>query len=252
MLVDWEIHATAYRGQDERMTVAGIVARCAELGLTHIGVMDHLAPERGWPAEGLKKVFADFEGLQVPSGMRVYRGAEVDITEGGCMPNLADLREELGLDYIVGSVHVGRREGANSEDYVRRQFGLMMQVLKEPQAPSEVEGPQTPSEVEGPSPIDILGHPWGGRLVGQVPEGMLRELLRALATAGVGVEVSPRFGAEEADIELLVKAALEEGAKLAPASDAHAYEHLGDTAGLQPVLTAAHAQPDDLWLPRST
>ena len=234
MLGDWEIHATAYRGQDERMTVAGIVTRCAELGLTHIGVMDHLAPDRGWPAEGLQKIFADFEGLQVPSGMQVYRGAEVDITEGGCMPGLPELREELGLDYVVGSVHVGRREGANSEDYVRRQFGLMMQVLKEP------------------SPIDILGHPWGGRLVGQVPEEMLRELLRALATAGVGVEVSPRFGAEEADIELLVKAALEEGAKLAPASDAHVYEHLGDTAGLQPVLTAAHAQPDDLWLPSST
>ncbi len=234
MLVDWEIHAVAYRGQDERMTVAGIVARCGELGLTHIGIMDHLAPERGWPAEGLKKIFADFEGLEVSAGMQVYRGAEVDITERGCMPDSPYGEEELGLDYVVGSVHVSRREGVSDQEYVRRQFDLMMQVLKEP------------------SPIDILGHPWGGRLVGQVPEEMLRELLRALAAAGVGVEVSPRFGAEEADLELLVKAALEEGAKLAPASDAHAYEHLGDTAKLQPVLTAANIRTDDFWLPRST
>jgi len=148
MLVDWEVHATTYRGQDERMTVPGIVARCAELGLTHIGIMDHLAPERGWPAEGLKKVFADFEDLQVPSGLHVYRGAEVDITEAGCMPDLPELREELGLDYVIGSVHEGRGEGATEEEYVSRQFELMMQVLQEP------------------SPIDILGHPWGGRSLG--------------------------------------------------------------------------------------
>ncbi len=234
MLVDWEIHATAYRGQDERMTVVGIVTRCGELGLTHIGIMDHLAPERGWPAEGLRKVFADFEGLQVPSGMRVYRGAEVDITQQGCLPGLPELREELGLDYVIGSVHVSRREGATDQEYVRRQFDLMMQVLREP------------------GPIDILGHPWGGRLVGQVPQDMLSALLQAAAAQGVGVEVSAQFGAERADLHLLVKRALAEGAGLAPASDAHAYEHLGDTVELQPVLTEAGARTDDLWFPRST
>jgi len=232
MLVDWEIHATAYRGQDQRMTVAGIVTRCAELGLTHIGIIDHLAPERGWSAEGLKKVFADFENLQVPSGLEVYRGAEVDITERGCMPELPELREELGLDYVIGSVHEGRAEGASEEEYVSRQFDLMMQVLQEP------------------SPIDILGHPWGGRLVEQVPEHMLRELLCAVAALGVGVEITPRFGAERTDLQFLVKRALEEGTKLAPVSDAHAYEHLGETAKLQAVLVEAGAQSDDLWLPR--
>jgi len=234
MLVDWEIHATAYRGQDERMTVAGIVGRCGELGLTHIGIMDHLAPDRGWAADGLKTIFADFEGLCVPSGMSVYRGAEVDITERGCLPDLPDVRDELRLDYVIGSVHVSRREGASDEQYVRRQFDLMMQVLTEP------------------SPIDVLGHPWGGRLVGHVSDEMLGRLLRALSAAGVGVEVSPRFGAEEDDLPLMVGCALEAGTKLAPVSDAHAYEHLGETAGLQTVLDEAGAQTDDLWLPRST
>ncbi len=231
MLVDWEIHATAYRGQDERMTVAGIVTRCAELGLTHVGIMDHLAPDRGWPAEGLKKIFADVEDLQVPPGMQVFRGAEVDVTEQGCIPELPELREELGLDYVVGSVHVGRREGAGDEEYVSRQFDLMMGVLREP------------------SPIDVLGHPWGGRALKQVPEAVMRELLRALAAVGVAVEVSLQFGAEKSDLRLLVRRALQEGTKLAPVSDAHAYEHLGDTAELQATLTEAGAQDDDLWLP---
>lgn len=234
MLVDWEIHATAYRGQDERMTVAGIVTRCAELGLTHIGILDHLALERGWPAEGLKKVLADFDDLQVPPGLKVYRGAEVDIAERGCMSELPEVREELGLDYVIGSVHEGRREGATEKEHVSRQFDLMMHVLQEPR------------------PIDILGHPWGGRSLGQVPDHMLRQLFRAAAGLGVGVEVSAQFGADRADLELLIQQALEEGAKLAPASDAHAYEHLGETAELQPVLTAAGAQSDHLWFPRGS
>ena len=234
MLVDWEIHATAYRGPDKRMTVAGIVARCGELGLTHIGIMDHLAPDRGWPPDGLKTIFADFEGLRVPSGMSVYRGAEVDITERGCLPDLPAVRDELRLDYVIGSVHVSRREGASDEEYVRRQFDLMMQVLTEP------------------SPIDVLGHPWGGRLVGHVPEDMLVALLETAAAQRVGVEVSPRFGAEQADLQLLVKRALGVGARLAPVSDAHAYEHLGDTAELQPILNEAGARTDDLWLPRAS
>jgi len=231
MLVDWEIHTVAHRGQDERMTIARIVTRCAELSLTHIGIIDHLAPERGWPAEALKKVFADFEDLQVPSGLHVYRGAEVDITEAGYMPQLQEVRKELALDYVIGSVHEGRKEGATDEEYVSRQFELMMRVLQER------------------SPIDIVGHPWGGRSLEKVPEDMLRGLLRRAAALGVGVEVSAVFGAGEADLELLIRWALEEGTKLAPASDAHDYDHLGETAKLQPVLEEAGARSGDLWLP---
>lgn len=231
MLVDWEIHAVAYRGQDERMTVPSIVSRCAELGLTHIGILDHLAPDRGWPVEALKKVFADFEGLQVPSGLQVYRGAEVDITEAGYLPGLEKVREELGLDYVIGSVHEGRKEGATEEEYIARQFELMMKVLQES------------------GPIDILGHPWGGRSLDKVPEDMLRNLLSRAAAVGVGVELSARFGAGEADLKLLVERALEAGAKLAPASDAHTYDHLGETAELQPILEQAGVQDEHLWLP---
>ena len=231
MLVDWEIHATAYRGQDERMTAAGIVTRCAELGLTHIGIIDHLAPDRGWPPDALKVIFAHLEKVAVPSGLRVYRGAEVDIKEEGCLPELPKLRAELPLDYCIGSVHLGRGEGTSDEEHARREFELMMRVLKKP------------------CPIDVLGHPWGGRSLERVPETMMRELLQASAALGVGVEVSPRFGAEESDIRLLVRRALEEGTKLAPVSDAHAYEHLGDTVALHALLTEAGAQDDDLWLP---
>jgi len=231
MNVDWEIHATAYRGQDERMTVAGIVSRSAQLGLTHIGIVDHLAPDRGWPAEGLKVLFADFEGLTVPSGLEVYRGAEVDIGEGGCLAGLTGLREELGLEYVIGSVHEGRSEGATDQEYVGRQFDLMMRVLHDP------------------CPIDVLGHPWGGRLLSQVREPMLRDLLRAAARLGVGVEISGRFGAEQAHLEALIRRALEEGAKLAPASDAHAYDQLGDTVELEKLLVGAGVHARDLWFP---
>ena len=86
--------------------------------------------------------------------------------------------------------------------------------------------------------------------MGQVPERTFRQVLRAAAGLGVGVEVSAQFGAQRPDLELLVQQALEEGAKLAPASDAHAYEHLGETADLQPVLTAAGARSEHLWFPR--
>jgi histidinol phosphatase-like PHP family hydrolase len=234
MLVDWEIHAVAYRGQDARMTVPGIVARSAELGLTHIGILDHLAPERGWPADVLWKVFAEFTGVRVPPGLLVYRAAEVDITEQGCLPQLPALAEELRLDYVVGSVHVGREEGASDSQYMSRQFELMKGVLR------------------GPCPIDVLGHPWGGHSLKEVPKEMLDAVVRAAAKVGVGIEITPRFRAERADLQALVTCCLAEGAKLAPVSDAHAYEYLGDTAPLQALLEELGARSSDFWLPRGS
>jgi len=231
MLVDWEIHAVAYRGQDPRMTVAGIVTRCAELGLTHIGILDHLAPDRGWGADGLRKLFADFAGLRVPPGLLVYRAAEVDIIERGCLPELPELREELRLDYVVGSVHEGRQEGAGDSEYLARQFELMMGVLRQP------------------CPIDMLGHPWAGHALREVPARMVEAVVRAAAKVGVGIEITPRFRAERADFQKLVTCCLTEGAKLAPVSDAHAYEFLGDTAQLQAVLEELGARNTDLWFP---
>jgi histidinol phosphatase-like PHP family hydrolase len=232
MLVDWEIHAVAYRGQDARMTVPGIVARSAELGLTHIGILDHLAPERGWPADVLRKVFAELAGVRVPPGLLVYRAAEVDITEQGCLPQLPALREELPLDYVVGSVHVGREEGASDAQYMSRQLELMMGVLREP------------------CPIDVLGHPWAGHAFRDVPEEMVEGVVRAAAKVGVGVEITPRFRAERADFERLVRCCLAEGTRMAPVSDAHLYEHLGDTAPLQALLEELGARSSDLWFPR--
>jgi histidinol phosphatase-like PHP family hydrolase len=147
------------------------------------------------------------------------------------MPDLPELRKELGLDYVIGSVHEGKREGATEEEYISRQSELMMNVLRES------------------SPIDVLGHPWGGRSLEQVPEDMFRRLLAGAAALNVGIELSPRFGAGAADLKLLVKRALEEGAKLAPVSDAHGYQQLGETASLQPVLDAAGVRDEQLWFP---
>jgi len=231
MLVDWEIHAVAYRGQDARMTVPGIVARSAELGLTHIGILDHLAPDRGWAADGLRKVFADFAGLRIPPCLLVHRAAEVDITERGCLPELPVLRKELGLDYVVGSVHEGPREGASDSEYMGRQFELMMGVLREP------------------CPIDVLGHPWAGQAFHEVPEQMVEAVVRAAAKAGVGIEITPRFRAERPDFQRLVARCLAVGARLAPVSDAHLYEHLGDTVQLQALLKELGGQDTDLWFP---
>jgi histidinol phosphatase-like PHP family hydrolase len=231
VLVDWEIHAVAYRGQDPRMTVPGIVARCAELGLTHIGILDHLAPERGWPADVLRKLFAELAAFRVPACIRVCRAAEVDIREQGVLPELPRLRKELGLDYVVGSVHEGPREGASDAEYMARQFELMMGALREP------------------CPIDILGHPWGGHSLKEVPKEMLDAVVRAAAKVGVSIEVTPRFRAERPDFQKLVTCSLAEGARLAPVSDAHLYEQLGDTVELQALLKELGAQETNLWFP---
>jgi histidinol phosphatase-like PHP family hydrolase len=231
VLVDWEIHAVAYRGQDARMTVPGIIDRCVELGLTHIGILDHLAPERGWPPDVLRKVFAELAAFKVPGCIRVCRAAEVDIREQGFLPELPHLRKELGLDYVVGSVHEGRREGASDSEYLARQFELMMGVLREP------------------CPIDVLGHPWGGHSLKEVPKEMLDAVVRAAAKVGVGIEVTPRFRAERPDFQRLVTCSLAEGARLAPVSDAHLYEQLGDTVALQALLKELGAQETDLWFP---
>jgi len=234
MLVDWEIHATAYRLQDEEMTVEAIVERCAQLGFTHVGIVDHLAPDRGMDVGPLKSISVALEHRRLPAGLKVYRGAEVDITEEGCLPELPRFREQLRLDYVIGSVHAGRHQEETDEQFRSRQFELMVGVLQKP------------------SPIDILGHPWGGRSLDQVPTDMLRDLLRAAASAGVGVELSPRFGAESADLELLIRRTAEEGATLAPASDAHTHEHLGGTAVLHDLMARLGVSEGNLWFPRAS
>lgn len=238
MLVDWEIHATAYRSQqdaqrDAQMTLESIARRCAQLGLSHVGILDHLAPDRGMGPEPLRAILADSRQLQPPAGLRVWLGAEVDIGEDGCLSELPQFRKELALDYVIGSAHAGHRQDETDAEYCHRQFEMMVNVL------------------QPPCPIDVLGHPWGGRLLDQVPEDMLRELLRACVSVGVGVELTPRFGAGTSDLELLVRCAVEEGALLAPASDAHACDHLGDTLELHEIMEKLGAANTNLWLPQT-
>jgi histidinol phosphatase-like PHP family hydrolase len=100
-----------------------------------------------------------------------------------------------------------------------------------------------------PCPIDMLGHPWAGHALRKVPEDMVEAVVRAAAKVGVGIEITPRFRAERPDFQKLVTCCLAEGARLAPVSDAHLYEQLGDTVELQAVLKELGAQETNFWFP---
>ena len=241
-LVDFHIHATAYRQKDPAMTVGAVIHRARELGLTAVGILEHLAPSRDRPVSVLEHIRSDWEKLRPTADLRVFRGAEIDVTPEGTFEGPPDVRERLELDYVIAAVHApspGTPDGEVLEDHLRR----MLSVL------------------DGPVSFEVMAHPWrsvlkrAARAGGNdpsfelVPQVMQQELLKACAARGVAVEVNAGSPLDDPAHDTFLSEALAAGLKLAIGSDAHYLASVDAVGKCVAALARIDARSEDIWVP---
>ena len=245
--VDFHLHATRYRLQGGRAdaTVANIAARCAELGYQRIGIVEHLDADPKHPVSCLAELVAEFRTVSAP--LQLHVGAELDVNVAGdglSVPDAPRIRDELGLDYCLGSVH-GLGSGAlDRASYIAEEHRRLMLLTR-------------------CSAVDVVAHAWsmGHALVrkgllaewrfGYIPDAHLQDLLDALQASGQALEVNPKAKADFPDpaYRAFIRQAIAAGIPIAIGSDAHSLERVGGTGAQEDFAREMGLPPSQLWTP---
>ena len=239
---DFHIHATYYRdrGRPEDMTVADVVRRCEELSFDAVGIVDHLDGSARHPLAGFDGLMHDFR--KADTRIRLSAGAELDILdEKGSVTGSAELKERLGLDYLLAGVHRLLKEMTSIEDLIDRYQRIMMGVL------------------ENCDFVDVIAHPWAGaHAVGEgkwsfdlIPQHYRGELLQALSERGVAIEFNTRWRRDLADpaFREFMREIRDARVKVAVGSDSHAMEGIGASFVLDGFLDEMGFPAEQIWMP---
>jgi histidinol-phosphatase (PHP family) len=248
---DYHLH-TGF--SDGAGVVGDVIDRAARRGLPEIGFSDHLIPREiddgyGVPYERLDDYVDTIRAAAARRpGLRVLAAMEVDYVPGFVDESRA-IVARLGLDYVIGSVHLIDGQPFDLEENVRiyseqdaedvqsRYFGLVREAVET-------------------GMIDVVGHfdlirklgvlpPPGGRALAAADEA-----LQAAAAGGVAVEINTAgwrhpTGEQYPRVDLLARAR-ELGVPLTFGSDAHRPEHVG--ARFEDAVRVARAAGYTHWL----
>jgi histidinol phosphatase-like PHP family hydrolase len=263
---DYHVH-TIYSGHSgPEMFVPAVMARCAELGLKRVLVLEHApvmaagsyASVDEWfagrddrtAAEAILAEVAPRRGAH--PGTEFLVGAEVDADPERLDGSLM-LRDLSGLDAVLASTHV--LPGAAG-------FWFDPPEIPADERPALLERWLAWLERVAANPdVDVLAHP-GAELYscglagdfGAEFRTAFRPVLAAMARAGTAFELNEtavrRFppAALEGYVELL-RLAREEGVRFSAGSDAHFGSQLGDWKLVPAAASRAGLTPGDFWHP---
>ena len=245
---DFHLHATRHRavGANEEADVAAMMREGARIGLDVIGVIEHLSPGAKHPIECLEALAEDFRRADHP--MPAFLGSEVNVEDDGAgsLYGPPDLRERLGLDYVIAAVH---RMGENTtlQEYLDEQARWLMEAAT------------------GDNDADVIAHPWhtGSAAVARglveewrfalVPETFRREFMDALAAHGKALEVNSRDiqRSDDPAYRQFVTDAVRRGVRVAVGSDCHGPAGMDRALAITAFLDDLRIQTDDLWMPEA-
>lgn len=243
---DFHTHATLHRavGAREDASVEAMVREGARVGLDCIGVIEHLAPGAKHPIECMERLAEDFRAAD--HAIPAFLGCEVNVLDDGAgsLYGPADLRERLGLDYVIAAVHRNGEYDALQE-YLDEHARWLMEAAT------------------GDNDADMVAHPWhtGPSLAARgliekwrfalVPESFRREFIDALAAHGKALEVNSRDidSFEEPEYRGFVADAVRGGVRVAVGTDCHGPSGLERALTITAFLEEMQLGPDDLWLP---
>lgn len=243
---DFHTHATAYRDGNPKPdhTVNALINRAVDLGLSVIGVIEHLNDSPKHPTKHIEALTREFRGLR--PRIECYIGAEVDIVDRSgnvtCSPGL---KEELGLDYLLAAVHISSHEMSRVEIYVeeelRRHIHAMRNCLH----------------------VDVCAHPWesGARLekagsidrwsFDYVPVAYQEELIETAIECKTAIEVNLGDRTEVRDQAYItfVKRLRNSGVMISIGSDAHDMRDMNRALVISSFLSELGIDDERLWKP---
>jgi len=208
---------------DGASNIEEIVARAKDKGYKYVAITDHsqsLKIARGLSTERLAEQFAVIDRLNERlEGIRVLKGAEVDILAGGGLD--FDDQTLEGADVVVASVHSGFKQ--DRETITSR----ILEAVKSPH-------------------VDIIGH-LTGRVLGY-REGYAVDAEKVLREAGkrgkiMEINASPdRLDLDEKNARM----AVDFGARIAINTDAHDLKRMDEMEYGVSVARRAGLQPRDI------
>ena len=194
-----DLHVHSEASGDAAGRLEDIAAAAMKRGYQYLAVTEHTASlgvAQGLTGRQLLKHRQKIQAVNRKiSGFRLLAGVEADIRADGSIDIADDILAQL--DVVVASVHSALRQ---SEAVMTRRI---LRAIANPH-------------------VDIIGHPSGRLLLQRDPyDAEWPEIFRAAARAGVALEVNAY--PERLDLnDVLIRSAIQFGAKLAINTDAHA------------------------------
>ncbi len=245
---DFHIHTTYLRCANETMTIPAILAEGARLGVTRLGVTDHLNTLDKMPLHAL--IRRDLEATEPP--MDVYLGVELNyLGRDGAFAFSPEVKETLGVQFAIGGIHATYLDSYDPRALIDVQHRHHLKTCQDPL-------------------VDVLVHPyWFSRgeftrrewpwfdSIRAVPESYARELGQVARETGTAIEINacanlccPNNPAgyvdEYADYLAAVAA---EGCLFSVGSDAHDIRQLAEIQRAWDMVRRLGLGPERLWAP---
>lgn len=198
---DFHIH-TSY--SDGSNSIEEMVKVAQDRGYEYMAITDHSPTARiarGMDEKKIRKQWKEIDGIAKKSRIKVLKGAEVNILNGGELDYPEEILEEL--DIVIGSVH------SSFKMPKEKMTGRIMKALENEH-------------------LDILGHPTG-RLIGKRPpyDADYPCIFEAAAKNGKVLEIDGQ--PERMDLnDSNILAAREHGAKFCIDTDSKSMSNLGN------------------------
>jgi histidinol phosphatase-like PHP family hydrolase len=246
---DFHIH-TKYLGcANETMELPAIVQECTRLGVTALGITDHLNSLDKLDLH--LRIKSDIE-TSAPE-MDVYFGVELNFTAAdGGFAFSPEVKEQYGFQFAIGGIHGTYLQTYDLKALVDVQHRHHLKTCQDPL-------------------VDVLVHPyWFGKgefdqkgwswfdSMQAVPESYVRELGQVARETGTAIEINACANLEnpaysdryvEEYIAYLAMIA-EEGACFALGSDAHDIKQLANIQTAWQVAGQLHLEADRIWQPK--
>jgi len=240
---------TKYLGcADKTMEIDAIVQECTRIGVTSLGITDHLNSLD--KLELHRPIKKDLEA--VSTSIDIYFGVELNyMGMDGEFAFNAELKEEFGFQFAIGGIHspyvdeydLKRITDIQHRHHIKTCQDPLVDVLVHPYWFS----PNTFKNKDWPLPEDML----------YVPKSYTRELGQVAKETGTAIEINgggnlrnPGYpdGYEKAYIEYLSILA-DEGPLFSVGSDAHTVGRLDDIEASWNVIDELGLPADRIWMP---
>jgi histidinol phosphatase-like PHP family hydrolase len=248
---DYHMH-TKYLGcANTTMEVPAMFAECARIGVTSLGITDHLNTVDKLPLH--QPIRKDIRATE--TSIAVYFGVELNFT--GCDQDFAyskEIRDELGFQFAIGGIHGTYLDEYDLTKIIDIQHRHHLATCAHPL-------------------VDVLVHPyWFGKgefdnkgwqwfdSMKPVPASYARELGKAAKESGTAIEIngcanldSPAYSKQyvEEYVEYLALVA-EEGPMFSTGSDAHDINRLEAVQSAWDVAARIGLTADRIWQPTGT
>ena len=231
------------------MEVPAIVRECERLGVTSLGITDHLnSLDKLELHVPIKK---DVDALDTE--IAVYFGVELNfLTADGGFACSAEIKEQYGFQFAIGGIHGTYLDTYDLKRIVDIPHRHHLNTCRDPLVDVLVH-----PYWFGKGEFDKKGWPWFDSLRA-VPESYARELGQTAKETGTAIEINAGSNLANQDhSDRYVKECIaflsvvaEEGACFALGSDAHDIGRLKDIRTAWQVAEQLHLTTDRIWLPK--